>query len=102
MAGLIASPVSWSHHFVWIVPLAVVATTQSALPAALRAGSWLVTLWMVAQPFTRLPHGGNLEYAWTPGQHLLGSVTALLVVGLLVAAVALPVAGSSPATARRL
>ena len=89
MAGLIASPVSWSHHFVWIVPLAVVAT-QSALPPALRALSWLVTLWMVAQPFTRLPHGGNLEYLWTPGQHLLGSVTALLVVALLGAALAVP------------
>ena len=80
----------------WIVPLAVVAT-QTTLPAALRAGSWLVALWMVAQPFTRLPHGGNLEYAWTSGQHLLGSVTALLVVGLLVTAVAVPVAGPLPA-----
>ena len=96
MAGLIASPVSWSHHFVWIVPLAVVAT-QSALPPTLRALSWLVTLWMVAQPFTRLPHGGNLEYEWTLGQHLLGSATALLVVALLAAALAMPaVSWSSP------
>jgi alpha-1,2-mannosyltransferase len=96
MAGLIASPVSWSHHFVWVVPLAVVAT-QSVLPAALRALSWLVTLWTVAQPFTRLPHGGNLEYAWTRAQHLLGSVTALLVVGLLGAALVVRTARLSPA-----
>jgi alpha-1,2-mannosyltransferase len=99
MAGLIASPVSWSHHFVWIVPLAVVAT-QSALPAAVRALCWLVTLWMVAQPFTRLPHGGNLEYAWTPGQHLLGSVTALLVVSLLGVALAIPAAKLSAIAGR--
>jgi alpha-1,2-mannosyltransferase len=95
MAGLIASPVSWSHHFVWIVPLAVIATS-STLPPTLRALSWLVTLWMVAQPFTRLPHGGNLEYAWTPAQHLLGSVTTLLVVALLVAALTVRTARLSP------
>jgi alpha-1,2-mannosyltransferase len=95
MAGLIASPVSWSHHFVWIVPLAVIATS-GGLPLLLRALSWLVTLWLVAQPFTRLPHGTNLVYAWTPAQHLLGSVTALLVVALLVAAVMAPSRWSRP------
>jgi alpha-1,2-mannosyltransferase len=89
MAGLIASPVSWSHHFVWVVPLAVVAIDRT-LPPVLRALSWLVALWMVAQPFTQLPHGGNLEYAWTPLQDLLGSVTALVTIALLVAAVAVP------------
>ena len=54
VAGLLASPVSWSHHFVWIVPLAVVLVrdllpVRRPAPAAVvvqrlglpsSAGSW--------------------------------------------------------------
>jgi alpha-1,2-mannosyltransferase len=39
------------------------------------------------EPFRNLPGGGDLELTWTPGQNLLASVTLLLGVAFLVAAV---------------
>jgi alpha-1,2-mannosyltransferase len=41
VAGLLASPVSWLHHFVWVVPLALCLLQGSVLPAdpALAAGA---------------------------------------------------------------
>lgn len=62
-AGLLVSPVSWSHHWVWILPLLLwAARTATSFP---RAGALLAAGWLVAA-LTRLiwtgPHGGGLEY----------------------------------------
>lgn len=87
-ASLLASPVSWSHHFVWVVPMGL----------ALLAGPkqlWLrlVTLvwvgWVAAAPFKRLPNGGNIEltYPWTR-QVLDSAGSGLGVIVILAAAAA--------------
>ncbi|HEY0240141.1 MAG TPA: glycosyltransferase 87 family protein [Friedmanniella sp.] len=94
IATLLASPVSWLHHFVWVVPLGVVLV-RDLLPvgAARRLPAWFGLLglifcgWVVAEPFRNLPGGGDLELTWTPAQNLLASVTLLLGVAFLVAAV---------------
>ena len=69
LGGLLASPISWSHHWVWtaVVVIALIQPTQDRhrqlVPRA------LAILW-VASSMTRLiwlfPHGGDLEYhaAW--------------------------------------
>jgi alpha-1,2-mannosyltransferase len=118
VASLLASPISWLHHFVWVVPLAF-SLAELAAPGAAsprrprgagprgrlttkrpaetpttsgRAPTWLLVLgwlfigWVVVSPYRRLPNGGDLELAWTAGQHLLASVTAVLGVALLLAA----------------
>lgn len=66
LAGVLASPVSWSHHWVWAVPLAV--ALHRVRGAAVTAG-WLVPFLLA--PFLSLPRGGELEHAWT-WQHLPG------------------------------
>lgn len=99
VAGLLASPVSWLHHFVWVVPLALslverrgvasagVGPVGRRLPGALVALGWLFVGWVIVSPFRRLPNGGDLELLWTPAQNLLASVTALLGVALLLVGV---------------
>ena len=98
VASLLASPVSWLHHFVWVVPLALTLVEHGRgrapdgrqldrLPAWFLALGWVFVGWVVASPFRRLPNGADVELTWTWGQNLLASVTALLGVGLLVASV---------------
>ena len=62
-AGLLASPVSWSHHWVWIVPALAVLTTRVAVPVA--------AVFLVGHRF--LPHARDRELAWTWWQHLAGN-----------------------------
>jgi alpha-1,2-mannosyltransferase len=93
VAGLLASPVSWLHHFVWVVPLALClgrmtqAGDRRRMPAWLEVLGWLLVGWVVAVPFRRLPSGGNLERQWTWWQHAVGSGTALLGVALIVGSI---------------
>ena len=91
VASLLASPVSWLHHFVWVVPLAfslveLVARRPPVLPTWLIVLGWGFVGWVIVSPYRRLPNGGDLELTWTAGQHLLASVTAILGVALLLAA----------------
>ncbi len=66
-AGLLASPVSWSHHWVWIVP---------ALAAL--AGRWAVLTTAVFLAGHRfLPHARGRELEWTWWQHVLGNTYLL-------------------------
>lgn len=91
VASLLASPVSWLHHFVWVVPLAFSLVELRSRPAS-AVPSWLVVLgwafigWVIVSPYRRLPNGADLELQWTAGQHVLASVTALLGIALLLAA----------------
>jgi alpha-1,2-mannosyltransferase len=99
VAGLLASPVSWLHHFVWVVPLAVclvdrapavvtsdggLQRTQPRLPIGVRVLGLVFVGWVIAAPFQRLPNGADVEFAWTWSQHLLASVTAILGVAFLL------------------
>jgi alpha-1,2-mannosyltransferase len=77
VAGLLASPVSWSHHFVWVVPLAVVLLDQE-LPRIVRIIGWVFVGWVTAAPFERLPRGGDVELTYNGWQYALASFTAAL------------------------
>jgi len=90
LASLLASPVSWLHHFVWVVPLALTLVNRSRttmLPGWFAALAWVFVGWVVASPFRRLPNGADVELTWSWDQHLLASVTALLGVAVLLASV---------------
>ena len=54
MASLLASPVSWLHHFVWIVPLAfslveLVARRPAVVPPWLVVLGWTFVGWVVVR-----------------------------------------------------
>jgi len=80
------------HHFVWVVPLAMSLVEHRPigprrLPVWYLALGWIFVGWVVVAPFTDLPNGADVELQWTWSQHLLASITALLGVLLLVAAI---------------
>ncbi|WP_375432988.1 glycosyltransferase 87 family protein [uncultured Friedmanniella sp.] len=84
----LASPLSWTHHYVWILPMAVAVVTAS-IPRWARylAGAWV--LWVCAcLPLAVLPYGGGRERTFDALQQTvanLGPVLGvLLVLGLAV------------------
>ncbi len=71
LAMLLASPVSWSHHWVWAVPVALVLWERS------RGGAVLWTAVFVARPMLWPPWGDGAELDWGPGEQVLGSAYVL-------------------------
>jgi alpha-1,2-mannosyltransferase len=98
--GLLLSPVSWSHHYVWVVPLVVVLLSRlpDRLPAGwdrVRALSGIGAVVLVFASCVLLimrtsdpnrPAGEKPELEWTPPEVLLGSAYLLvpLVAGVMV------------------
>jgi alpha-1,2-mannosyltransferase len=92
VAGLLASPVSWLHHFVWIIPLAMCLLERRpigprSLPTWFLALGWFFVGWVAIAPFTKLPNGADVEFLWSLSQHLLASITALVGLALLAGAI---------------
>lgn len=98
--GLLASPVSWSHHYVWVVPVLVCCVHR-----ALHSPRWWASLivpagvfgygthWMVATREDRVPH-------WGIGAQLVGNgYVWVAVLVLLVAAFGPRVAARDPRSA---
>jgi alpha-1,2-mannosyltransferase len=81
-AGLLVSPVSWSHHWVWCVP----AFLALGLLRRNRSGLALGVLVVVFSlgPFNWLPGTGDKEMLWTWWQHLCGDIYPWLAIGALV------------------
>jgi alpha-1,2-mannosyltransferase len=78
VAMLLASPVSWSHHWVWAVPVAVALWPHGR--------GWVVA-WaavFVARPVLWPPWGERRELAWGFLEHLVGNAYVLAAVGLVV------------------
>ncbi|MFM6848691.1 MAG: glycosyltransferase 87 family protein [Terrabacter sp.] len=78
LAGLVASPVSWSHHWVWAVPMALVLWERSRWAAA----TWVAVF--VARPVLWPPWGQRREYAWGPVEHLVGNAYLLAALAVSV------------------
>lgn len=81
LTALLVSPVSWSHHWVWCVPLLTVLIAEGWFRTAVAVG----TVW-TARSFWAVPHGGALELRLAWWQQPLASPYALVAVGLLALA----------------
>lgn len=82
-AGLVVSPVSWSHHWVWIVP--AVAYGAIRLYRNHRAMVLLAAVSVVfAVGHRYLPHDDGRELRWTWWQHVLGNSYVLIALAFLV------------------
>ena len=79
LSTCLASPLSWTHHYVWAVVLLVAVTMTSALPpwAVWLSRAW--TIWIaLCLPLAVLPYGGHKELAYTAGQKLVGNLGPVL------------------------
>jgi alpha-1,2-mannosyltransferase len=78
MAMLLASPISWSHHWVWAVLVAVALWERNRWAA----GAW--TAVFVARPMLWPPWGEGREYSWSVADHLVGNAYLLAALALAV------------------
>ncbi len=78
LAMLLASPVSWSHHWVWAAPIGLALWAYSR---------WTAVLWtavFVTRPFVWPPWGQSREYRWGPIEHVPGNAYLLVALALCV------------------
>jgi alpha-1,2-mannosyltransferase len=87
LATLLASPVSWSHHFVWIAPLGLLYATRSHWPSWYRIIGLLFVGWVVTAPYKFLKSGGDIEKTYHWWQNLIAAITPALGLVLLVASI---------------
>lgn len=86
--GLIISPTSWGHHWVYAVPAIVVMLLYGVQH---RSSSWLIAATLSAAvygvaPFLYAPGGThNPELHWTPFQQLIGNSFTIMGIALLIA-----------------
>ncbi|MDQ7808321.1 glycosyltransferase 87 family protein [Amycolatopsis sp. A133] len=66
--GLLLSPVSWSHHWVWCVPLLTLLLVKARWWAAAA-----VAVLFVSQIVMLVPNGGDTEFGWGLGWSVLGN-----------------------------
>lgn len=76
--GLLVSPVSWTHHWVWVLPLAALLVTT-------RRFWWLAACCVVFTGWFQLvvPHGDNAEPHWNLAQSVLGNAYVLTALALI-------------------
>ncbi len=127
VGGLLVSPVSWTHHWVWVVPALVwlaararadsqtghrgpAAAATTSAPVTGTAPVWsaaraqlvwwrpaVVALVFVVAPAHFLPSGGGREQHWAVWQQLVGGTYVWLGLAALVAGA---MGGSRPARRR--
>ena len=80
----LASPLSWTHHYVWILPMAM-AVLSPGLPRWARyiGGFWVV--WVcLCLPLAVLPYGGGRERQFDVVQQVVANLGPILGVILVV------------------
>ncbi|WP_425831039.1 glycosyltransferase 87 family protein [Streptomyces fractus] len=71
--ALLVSPISWSHHWVWCVPLIAVVWAEGR-----RRAAWVLAAVFTARTMWLLPHAGPLDLHLTWWQQPLASPYTLL------------------------
>ncbi|MFF3755331.1 glycosyltransferase 87 family protein [Streptomyces sp. NPDC002018] len=79
LTALLVSPISWSHHWVWCVPLLAVLIAEGRFRTATAVG----VVW-TARSFWAVPHAGELDLRLAWWQQPLASPYPLCALGLLV------------------
>ncbi|WP_216213793.1 glycosyltransferase 87 family protein [Amycolatopsis aidingensis] len=84
VGGLLASPVSWSHHWVWVVPAVVILLGfSSSIGVRGRCLGMLLGAVFVVGVHQYLPSGNLAELDWSWWQHIIGASYVLVGLGLL-------------------
>lgn len=84
LTSLLASPISWSHHYVWVVPLVAVLLTRPDLSRSVRLVGLFYGLWTCFAPFKALPGGEGIELTYTVGNQVVVNLGVVWGVAFLV------------------
>ncbi|TJZ53124.1 DUF2029 domain-containing protein [Streptomyces piniterrae] len=87
VTALLVSPISWSHHWVWCVPLLAALAAHTRGVARRRALLAVVTVVFTARTMWVLPHEGELDLRYSWWQQPLAAPYAVLGLALLAALV---------------
>ena len=71
VASLLASPISWGHHYVWLIPLAILLWGRSELPGWFRWYGKVWVAWGLVAPYMWLARGGNVELGYDAWQEVI-------------------------------
>ena len=82
----LASPVSWSHHYIWIVLLIAWLALAADRPSYGELWAAVVAVVFWAAPFWWVPHGSNVKYAGHGWTVLLSDSFSIVLAAVLVAA----------------
>jgi alpha-1,2-mannosyltransferase len=78
--ALLVSPVSWSHHWVWAVPLVCLLLVKGR-----RWWALLVAALFASQIVMLVPNGGDTEFTWGIGWSVLGNAYVLAAAAAILA-----------------
>lgn len=87
LTSLLASPISWSHHYVWIVPFGIELLRNRRLPVYITVPGLLYSIWTAFAPFKLLPGDNDVELTYPPLHMLVDNLGVYGGVGILVACV---------------
>ncbi|WP_406219507.1 glycosyltransferase 87 family protein [Streptomyces decoyicus] len=85
VTALLVSPISWSHHWVWCVPLLVALAARTRRHAWRRALLAAVTLAFTARTMWMIPHTGDLDLSFSWWQQPFAAPYPVLGLALLAA-----------------
>jgi len=86
VATCIASPLSWTHHWVWILPLAAAALLSKRLPFWSVVTTAVLAVWVSAcLPLTVLPYGEGAAERYGVVEQLIANFQPVLAAALVVA-----------------
>jgi alpha-1,2-mannosyltransferase len=83
----LASPLSWTHHYVWILPMAMAVLSPGVPRWARYVGGFWVIWVCICLPLAALPYGGGRERHFDFLQQLVADLGPLLG-GILIAGLA--------------
>lgn len=84
--GLLCAPISWNHHWVWMIPLGVALTKVVPVDRPL-ARVAVAVVWfgyLIFAPYRWVPRADGREFSWTVGEQLLGNAYVIAALAALV------------------
>ena len=84
LTSLLASPISWSHHYVWMVPLVALLVTRASLATPVRLVGLFYGIWTWYAPFKALPGGDGVELTYSIGNQVVVNLGVVWGVAFLV------------------
>ncbi|HZX02798.1 glycosyltransferase 87 family protein [Kribbella sp.] len=86
MVGLLCAPISWNHHWVWIIPMGI-ALTQLVSPERPLRRALVAAVWFgffIVAPYRWVPRTNDREFAWTVGQQFVGNAYVIAALAAIV------------------
>lgn len=102
LLGLLVSPVSWTHHWVWIVPIAISLAVSAYRAVGSGTGWWVLLatglIVFVVAPQWLFATADDAELSWAWWQQIIGSASVWWTIAAMAAVAAIrPADTAAPA-----